>query len=230
MPRLTFVNLSFNQLCSPLGEIELTEDLHWQNLRNLVLNSTQVPWECIQRILDHLPSLEELHLSLNEYNHVNLCDTPNCHCDSQHPNNRCKKQAQNEKGDSNMNCSCPNMDYKKKHKHLGIKKVHFTGNPVDKWKEICKLGYAFPNLESLVVADCPIRSLDLDSDGEENEDSRRYERTESECESGNRADSPHDGFRKLKFLNLNSTLLCTWDDIERLSRFPALHCLRVQVS
>ena len=55
-------------------------------------------------------------------------------------------------------------------------------------------------------------------------------RTESECEcnSSPGIDSPHSCFRRLRFLNLNSTLLATWDDVERLSRFPALHCLRLQ--
>jgi hypothetical protein len=55
-------------------------------------------------------------------------------------------------------------------------------------------------------------------------------RTESECESNSSPDidSPHSCFRKLRFLNLNSTLLATWDDVERLSRFPELQCLRLQ--
>jgi hypothetical protein len=55
-------------------------------------------------------------------------------------------------------------------------------------------------------------------------------RTESECEASSlpSIDSPHSCFRKLRFLNLNSTLLATWDDVERLSRFPALQCLRLQ--
>jgi hypothetical protein len=58
-------------------------------------------------------------------------------------------------------------------------------------------------------------------------DSSPEGRTESECEC-NSIDSPHSCFRTLKFLNLNSTLLATWDDVERLSRFPALQCLRLQ--
>lgn len=198
MPLLTFVNLSFNQLCQPMKELELR--CKWQRLRNLVLNSTKIPWTCTQRILDHLPSLEELHLSLNEYDHINL----HCHCETP--------------PDAPTKCSCPTENYK----HSEVKRVHFTGNPVNEWKEICKLGYAFPNLELLVVADCPLKSLDVDK-GEESK------RSESECESDNHSDSPHNSFRKLKVLNLNSTLISTWDDIERLSRFPSLNCLRVQV-
>lgn len=54
-----------------------------------------------------------------------------------------------------------------------LKKLHFTGNPIEFWHEIAKLGYAFPNLESLVLAECPIRSLDV-------EEETRPENTENE--------------------------------------------------
>lgn len=45
--------------------------------------------------------------------------------------------------------------------------------------------------------------------------------------SETQSDSAHSSFRHLKFLNLNNTLLSTWDDIDSLARFPALQCLRV---
>ena len=55
-----------------------------------------------------------------------------------------------------------------------LKRLHFTGNPVEFWCEIAKLGYNFPSLESLVVAECPIRSLDINElerpENTENED------------------------------------------------------------
>ena len=56
-----------------------------------------------------------------------------------------------------------------------------------------------------------------------------YNRSESESE-GNESDveSPHNHFRFLQFLNLNNTSLSTWDEIDRLGRFPALKCLRIQ--
>jgi len=41
-------------------------------------------------------------------------------------------------------------------------------------------------------------------------------------------DSPHDAFTRLKFLNLNRTLIRTWDDVDILGRFPALRYLRIQ--
>jgi hypothetical protein len=44
--------------------------------------------------------------------------------------------------------------------YCNVKKLHFTGNPVATWREICKLGLAFPTLEDLVLAECPLQSLD----------------------------------------------------------------------
>lgn len=35
--------------------------------------------------------------------------------------------------------------------------------------------------------------------------------------------------RHLRFLNLNNTGLATWDEVDRLAKFPALKSLRVQV-
>lgn len=214
MPRLKFVNLSFNHLATPLTDVEV--DFTWQQLRNLVLNSTHIEWKSVQQILDCLPRLEELHLSLNEYDHVKLCEEKeNCKC---------------EEKEENSNCTCPKVDYRKKHKHPGIRKLHFTGNPVSHWREICKIGYAFPNLESLVLAECPIKTLDLQPPFDDQGNQPEYLRSESECESSEHTrESPHDSFRRLKFLNLNSTLLSTWDDIERLAKFPELQRLRIQV-
>jgi len=129
--------------------------------------------------------------------------------------------------------------------------------------------YLFPNLKSLVLAECPIRSLALEEnrntsnvddhwskeEGHGRQDSANmnhldadertsstdekgnrifeskvnYDRSESESESnGTTIKSPHDPFRMLRFLNLNGTLLSTWDEVERLARFPALKSLRIQ--
>lgn len=41
-------------------------------------------------------------------------------------------------------------------------------------------------------------------------------------------DLPHDSFAHLRFLNLNRTLIRTWDDVDILGRFPALRYLRIQ--
>lgn len=99
-----------------------------------------------------------------------------------------------------------------------------------------KLGRTFCNLEYLVLADSPICSLDPfysppsspSSNDASSTVSSLYVRSESESESSEvQSQSAHSTFRHLKFLNLNNTLLNTWDDIERLSRFPALEWLRI---
>lgn len=73
-------------------------------------------------------SLEELHLSLNNYSSVELGD------------------------EADMQTNIQN--------YCNVKKLHFTGNPVATWREICKLGLAFRTLEDLVLAECPLQSLD----------------------------------------------------------------------
>ncbi|XP_069682915.1 tubulin-specific chaperone cofactor E-like protein isoform X2 [Periplaneta americana] len=192
MPRVKFVNLSFNNLTEELVNLDNRNPFPY--LKNLVLNATHINWKSVRDLLQLLPSLEELHLSLNNYSHVELGDD----LDSQ--------------------------------SYCNVKKVHFTGNPVTTWREICKLGVAFPTLESLVLAECPLQSLDTSSRNSSEANGSPGGRTESESESNSPPSfaSPHNCFRKLKFLNLNSTLLATWDDVERLSRFPALQCLRLQ--
>ncbi|XP_066245849.1 tubulin-specific chaperone cofactor E-like protein [Euwallacea similis] len=207
MPRLKFVNLSFNSLSKP---IEMSLDKRWEELRNLVLNSTYVNWDSVKKILEHLPSLEELHLSLNDYNNVELHKQEKAGC-------QCTEN-------KNDNCDClSNVDVKK---HPLMRILHFTGNPVKNWTEVSKLGYAFPNLESLVLAECPIQSLDIKEEKTAEEGiNKNYEKF---CESELRPESPHDAFNSLKVLNLNSTNLSSWNDIERLAKFPALQCVRVQ--
>ncbi|KAJ8933904.1 hypothetical protein NQ314_013703 [Rhamnusium bicolor] len=215
MPRLKFVNLSFNVLSTPLREVEVDRSMKWQELKNLVLNSTYISWDSVQDILNQLPGLEELHLSLNEYNSVCLGEKK--------PNSK-----NNDSDNDNETDQCSCQTYKLRGKHSRIRIFHFTGNPIDNWKEVRKLGYAFPNLETLVLADCPIKSLDINEEHEEAACNRNYERSESESESGNVKESPHDSFRNLRVMNLNATQLATWNDIERLSKFPVLECLRVQ--
>jgi tubulin-specific chaperone cofactor E-like protein len=70
MPRLEFVNLSLNRLTGPIDSPCCRLDC----LRSLVLNNTKLEWHSVESLLNLLPILEELHLSLNEYTHV-LIDT-----------------------------------------------------------------------------------------------------------------------------------------------------------
>lgn len=83
MPRIEFVNLSLNRLQTPILE---PPPCRMTNLRSLVLNNTKLNWSSVEELLKLLPSLEELHLSLNEYTHV-LLDTVD---DDDQGNNHCK--------------------------------------------------------------------------------------------------------------------------------------------
>ncbi|KAK6621357.1 hypothetical protein RUM43_011663 [Polyplax serrata] len=212
MPRLKFANLSFNNLSKEVVDLKPNS---FEDLTNLVLNSTHITWNTVQKFLKVLPNLEELHLSFNDFHTIGLCE--NC----------LVKQSKHDK---------------KLVKHNGVKRLHFTGNPVSTWREITKLGESFPSLESLVIAECPIKSLDpCDGvvedinlhNGDEEEDARKmsdsnYKRSESECEACQQKISAHHWFRRLKFLNLNYTLIGSWDDVDRLGKFPELQCLRIQ--
>lgn len=95
MPCIEFVNLSLNRLQTPILE---PPPCRMTNLRSLVLNNTKLNWFAVEELLKLLPSLEELHLSLNEYTHVlldtvdeddqgnnNCKPTDDCNCDDETP-------------------------------------------------------------------------------------------------------------------------------------------------
>ncbi|KAI5731263.1 hypothetical protein M8J77_007156 [Diaphorina citri] len=197
MPGLNFLNLSFNNLSADIT-VEKKNCDTYPCLKNLILNATHISWKSVKFLLKICPNVEELHLSLNDFTHVDLVD---------------------EKTEEPLVVE-------------SVKKLHFTGNPITSWKEIMKLGRAFCNLEYLVLADSPLCSLDPfyspPSSPDVSTTSASYVRSESESESSEvQSQSAHASFRFLKFLNLNNTLLDAWDDIERLSRFPALKWLRI---
>lgn len=178
MPRLEFVNLSANRLYGPIQAPPC--DVQMAQLKSLVLNNTRLEWDSVDTLLNLLPVLEELHLSLNDYKNVlidthveddlaimgdgvELCETEGT-TDEDEENNftaaadPCECRPNNEKICKRSESSC--SQYKKSNGHEGVKRLHFTGNPVKDWMEICRLGRVFPSLESLVLADCPIQSLD----------------------------------------------------------------------
>lgn len=81
MPRVEFVNLSLNRLCGPVERPPsmLLGDGGCSGaglgcIRNLVLNNTRLDWDGVETLINMLPVLEELHLSLNDYRNV-LIDT-----------------------------------------------------------------------------------------------------------------------------------------------------------
>ncbi|XP_058173878.1 tubulin-specific chaperone cofactor E-like protein [Anopheles ziemanni] len=189
MPRVEFVNLSLNHLTGPIQEPPVTK---MDNLRNLVLNNTKLGWCSVETLLRLLPALEELHLSLNEYTHV-LIDTI-----EQQPASGATATA----NEPPPYQTAP---------HDGVRKLHLTGNYISEWAEICRIGRVFPQLESLVLADCPLRSL-KPSDAEDKEN----------------AEESHKYFRNLKLLNLSNAKIDSWEDIDRLAEFPSLSNVRLQ--
>lgn len=142
-PRVRFLNLSFNRLSAQIQAAQALQP-KLDNLSYLILNSTYIGWPNIHALLKALPALEELHLSLNEYSYVDFSGQEVDEKD------RCEA------------CSRLNIPNTTEPVHEQLKKLHFSGNPVSSWKEISKLGYAFPNLETLLVNDCPVTTLEPD--------------------------------------------------------------------
>lgn len=189
MPRVEFVNLSLNRL---LGPVNPPTELGVNRLKSLVLNNTRLEWESVESLLNFLPALEELHLSLNDYHNV-LLDTDDDFLlyddlndieivdDENENENVCLCNSNDEKENENIptattSTSCgmdipfplpsykrtdsTSSNYKKTNPHGGVRMLHFTGNPVTDWSEVCRLGRIFPNLKSLVLAECPIRAVE----------------------------------------------------------------------
>ncbi|SPP74078.1 tubulin-specific chaperone cofactor E-like protein [Drosophila guanche] len=191
MPRIEFLNLSKNQLGSPIGPLAEAPAI---NLKSLVLNGTYLDWQCVDTLLQNLPVLQELHLSLNNYRNVLI--------DAEEAERRLQ-----EDGGAGGQCDCQKEERRITKAHPALKTLHFTGNPVEHWQEICRLGRLFPNLEALVLADCPIRSLQVAES--------------QECDS-------HKFFPSLKLLNLSSAQLNCWSAIDELAKFQQLQNLRVK--
>uniref|UniRef100_A0A336MA02 CSON014162 protein n=1 Tax=Culicoides sonorensis TaxID=179676 RepID=A0A336MA02_CULSO len=222
MPSVEFVNLSMNKLTVPTP-IDPPCPVQMNSLRSLVLNNTKLDWYSVEQLLSLLPVLEELHLSLNEYTHV-LIDTQDVDDDVEvgevpHDDDdetadesaiecMCRQDASYKRSDSTSSM------YKKTNAHEGVKKLHLTGNWLEDWCEIARVGRIFPNLEALVLADCPIKSLTPHCDN------NSINKTTHEV--------PHEYFKKLALLNLASAKLSTWDEIDRLAQFPSLTNLRTQ--
>uniref|UniRef100_A0A182LYF2 Ubiquitin-like domain-containing protein n=1 Tax=Anopheles culicifacies TaxID=139723 RepID=A0A182LYF2_9DIPT len=237
MPRVEFVNLSLNHLTGPIQKPPVTKMDH---LRNLVLNNTKLEWCSVEKLLRLLPALEELHLSLNEYTHV-LIDTidpaaeqsstvnSDAGTDATGNNNTKDETATSQAEDTMSSCSCSSSSPQPAEQnqsvdmasvepptlqtdpHGGVRKLHLTGNYISEWGEICRIGRVFPQLEALVLADCPLRSLKpTDPQGNENEE------------------ESHKYFPHLKLLNLSNAKIDSWEDIDRLSEFPALCNVRLQ--
>lgn len=221
MPRIEFLNLSKNTLTKPLANLTIPPI---NNLRGIVLNGTYLNWHSIDVLLEHLPLLEELHLSLNDYEEV-LLDTKEeaccCHSNSNDKEKNCDILA-------SCCCSTAGQKYKKISPHKALKTLHFTGNPVEKWPEICRLGRIFPHMENLVLADCPIRAIEFKESENNSPDTASLKQNDNVELQTEEEDAPQRHFPNLLFLNLSYASINTWDDIDRLATFPKLKNLRVK--
>lgn len=179
LPQIEFVNLSLNRLMGPIEQPPLNYG-GMNKIRSLVLNNTHLNWESVESLIRMLPMLEELHLSLNDYSTV-LIDTLD---DDIFVDDEMMAKDDDQTYTCNVGARTTNRSlylfsilfvlfklinshfltgdstcstYKKTEAHEGVKKLHFTGNPVSEWNEICRLGRVFPNLQSLVLAECPLK-------------------------------------------------------------------------
>ncbi|XP_037945749.1 tubulin-specific chaperone cofactor E-like protein [Teleopsis dalmanni] len=253
MPRIEFLNLSKNHLVGPISELHAPTI---SNLRSIVLNCTYLDWNCVDVLLENSPKLEELHLSLNNYKEV-LIDTntneaatatatPTAH-DREHnitennDNDNINDISQQACNANECCCCCCLADttntqqqteaskasedckyLRKTSAHKALKTLHFTGNPIECWHEICRLGRVFPYLENLVLADCPIKAIYAHEGDNQTgaEDTTQTDEQENDC--------PYKYFPNLVLLNLSSANINTWDDIDKLAKFPKLENLRVK--
>ncbi|XP_064542854.1 tubulin-specific chaperone cofactor E-like protein [Drosophila montana] len=213
MPRIEFLNLSKNQLLSTPSALLAAPTI---NLKNLVLNGTYLDWMCVDALLQNLPVLQELHLSLNNYSAV-LLDAAE---EVEHSSSSCQcvPQTENETETeaealalTESCCSLCRARRKLTQAHPALKTLHFTGNPIEHWQEICRLGRLFPSLETLVLAECPIKSLQANAELDS--------ASASEC---------HKYFPCLKLLNLSCAQLNSWADIDELAKYGQLQNLRVK--
>ncbi|EDW61706.1 tubulin-specific chaperone cofactor E-like protein [Drosophila virilis] len=215
MPRIEFLNLSKNQLLSTPSALLAAPTI---NLKNLVLNGTYLDWMCVDALLQNLPVLQELHLSLNNYSAV-LLDAAEV---AEHSNSSCQcvpqteteTETETEAEAQALSESCCNLCRARRkltQAHPALKTLHFTGNPIEHWQEICRLGRLFPSLEALVLAECPIKSLQANAELDS--------ASASEC---------HKYFPCLKLLNLSCAQLNSWADIDELAKYGQLQNLRVK--
>lgn len=160
LKHLLFLNLCGN----PLNDSSYSSTLYLNNLETsafyslekLVLNNTNVSLCTVQRLLKVLPSVAELHVSLNGYSSIPKCEE-----------------------------FCEN-----------VKRLHFNGNAIKQWQEVEKLSRMFPNLETLIIMENPLESL--------------------------QRESKDNSLMFLKVLNLMKTMLSRWEDIDALRKIMSL--------
>uniref|UniRef100_A0A182NZN6 Ubiquitin-like domain-containing protein n=1 Tax=Anopheles epiroticus TaxID=199890 RepID=A0A182NZN6_9DIPT len=240
MPRVEFVNLSLNHLTGPIQKPPVTKMDHLRNLvlNNTKLEWCSV--EKLLRLLPaleelHLSLNEYTHVLIDtieatqKANSVNGGEGSEPNASSNNNTNSGESATSQTKEDATQSsCSCSSSSSAtlsaseqnagveeppplQTEPHGGVRKLHLTGNYISEWGEICRIGRVFPQLEALVLADCPLRSLKpTDPQGNESEE------------------ESHKYFQNLKLLNLSNAKIDSWEDIDRLAEFPALCNVRLQ--
>ncbi|ESO93855.1 hypothetical protein LOTGIDRAFT_104573 [Lottia gigantea] len=95
-----------------------------------------------------------------------------------------------------------NIDFSLDEPYSALKTLHFNGNNVHSYHEICKIGYNFPNMERFVMTENNISSIQPE-------------------------DVLPDAFPSLQCLNLNKTPLQDWQELDKLRKFPKLKDVRL---
>ncbi|ODM92743.1 Tubulin-specific chaperone cofactor E-like protein [Orchesella cincta] len=212
-PSVSFLNLSFNSLSAHLAASILESSSRFPvlpRLSVLILIGTHVSWDSVWFLLRHCTTLQELHLSLNEFDVIDVAGIKNgmmSAASTQRHNNGggpnglillppvCNRSDSTDSGNGSSSeedegCSFPYL-----------RRLIFDGNHVSSWEEISKLGSCFPSLRHLCLADCPISSIPENA-------SRNFENLQS--------------------LNIANTSLKEMTDVSRLKKFPSLTDLRLQ--
>jgi len=149
IPSATFLNLSFNQLNSPLIELtSIQNTLHFPilpRLNTLILIGTKITWDSLWLLLKNTTTLQELHLSLNGFEYVSMpmLSMPTMSTGNENETIATKSGSSrlSESTDSGHGSSGGSDDEDNPAISFpSLKRLMFDGNPVQSWKEISKLG------------------------------------------------------------------------------------------
>lgn len=87
--------------------------------------------------------------------------------------------------------------------HSKLKRIYISKNNLTEWKSICRLGYLFPHLQTLIASENPLESFRTD------------EHQIEHC-------LPY-----LQTLSVDQVRITEWNDIIELTKLPSLHALRI---
>lgn len=178
MPNLRFINLSENDL-SKCNFIETLGKHSLDNIKSLVLNNTRIPWFALHVLLDSMPCIDDLHLSLNNYSSVEFNKTqkyPNIRYlyISGNPELRNWEDMKNLmrtfpclKGLTMADCNISNIPEEEISYLFNLQSLNITNWPIKSWECLERLNH-MPNLITLRC-----QGLDILNNIESSE-SRRY--------------------------------------------------------